>query len=243
MINKWKFVGWAFLVCTLLLNGCNAIKGSSAQIGGGKKPQGDEVEKTPAEEKKALLLKQIDRKFENPEAHFELGQLYHADGLWSQAENQYNTAMRFDPAHRRAQAAMVRLLIDGGDTNRAKLYADIYMNQVASSPTESLRLGQAFQKQNLDDYALSCYHQALHLAPNSAGVNKQIGYYYLSKNDKAKAQEYLTRSFQIDPRQPDVAGELGRLGVAVRIPQNTEKNTGKLDKIVEKPDKETKVNP
>ena len=237
MIGKWKFVGKAFLVCTLLLlfSGCSSTKGSLAQI--------DEAEKTPAEEKKVRLLKQIDRKFENPEAHFELGRLYQADGLWSQAENQYNTALRFDPAHRRAQAAMVKVLIDSGDTDRARLYTDIYMNQVASSTTESLRLGLAFQKQKLDDYALSCYHQALHLAPNSAMVNKQIGYYYLSKNDKVKAQEYLTRSFQIDPRQPEVAGELGRLGVAVRIPRKTEKDTGRLDRIVEQAEKEKDIKP
>jgi hypothetical protein len=46
----------------------------------------------------------------------------------------------------------------------------------------------------------------------------------------------LSRSFQLNPNQPDVAGELGRLGVAVKIPRKTEKNTDakKLDKMVEK---------
>jgi len=243
MIGKWKFIGRAFLVCTLLLSGCNSIKNPLAKIGADKTPRVDELEKTPAEQQKARLLKQIDRKFENPDAHFELGRLYQADGLWSQAENHYNTALRFDPAHRKAQAAMVKLLIDSGNTDRAGLYADIYMNQVASSATESLRLGLAFQKEQLDDYALTCYRQALHLAPNSAKVNRQIGYYYLSRNDKVRAQEYLTRSFQIDPRQPEVAGELGRLGVAVRIPRKTEKDTGRLDRIVEQADKEINVKP
>jgi Tfp pilus assembly protein PilF len=138
---------------------------------------------------------------------------------------------------------MVKVLIDSNNTDRAVLYADIYMNQVASSATESLRLGLAFQKEQLDDYALNCYRQALHLAPNSAKVNRQIGYYYLSKNDKVRAQEYLTRSFQIDPRQPEVAGELGRLGVAVRIPRKTETDTDRLDRIVEQSDKETELKP
>ena len=239
MIGKCRFISGAFLVCTLLLfSGCNSIKGSLAEIGGDKTAPVDELETIPAEQQKARLLKQIDRKFENPDAHFELGRLYQADGLWSQAESHYNTALRFDPAHRKAQAAMVKLLIDSGNTDRARLYADIYMNQVASSATESLRLGLAFQKELLDDYALSCYRQALHMAPNSAKVNRQIGYYYLSRNDKVRAQEYLTRSFQIDPRQPEVAGELGRLGVAVRIPRKTEKDTDKLDRIVEQADKE-----
>jgi tetratricopeptide (TPR) repeat protein len=222
-------VSLALLVCALLFSGCNSGKA--------KAPQVDEVKRTPAEEKKARLLRRVDRKFENSETHFELGQLYQADGLWSQAEHEYNIALRFDPAHRDAQAAMVKVLADSGDTAKSELSAEIYMNQASSSAAGSLRLALAFQKQGLDEYALACYRQALHLAPNSAKINRQIGYYYLSKNDKVRAQDYLTRSFQLNPNQPEVAGELGRLGVPVRIPRKTEKRTKKLDKIVEESDR------
>ena len=98
-------------------------------------------------------------------------------------------------------------------------------------------MGLAFQKEGLDEYALGCYQQALHLAPSSAKINRQIGYYYLSKGDKERAIDYLSRSFQLDPAQPEVAGQLGRLGGAVRIPRKTQKNTKKLAKIVEQSDK------
>jgi hypothetical protein len=37
--------------------------------------------------------------------------------------------------------------------------------------------------------------------------------------------------------QPEVAGELGRLGVSVKIPRKTQKRTKKLDRIVERSDK------
>ena len=218
-------VSLALLVCALLLGGCNGEKTK-------------EVEMTPAEKEKAGLLGRIDRKFENPDAHFELGRLYQADGLWSQAEHQYNITLNFDPTHREAQAARVEVLLDSGDTARAELLADEYMGQASISAAGSLRLALAFQKQALDEYALACYRQALRLAPNSAKINRQIGYYYLSKNDKARAQDYLTRSFQLNPNQPEVAGELGRLGVGVKIPRKTKKSTKKLDKIVEESDKE-----
>jgi len=211
------------LYCALLLVGCNSQTTNVAKV--------DQVQSIPAEAKKADLLKSLDRKYENPDAHFELGQLYQAEGLWSKAEWHYNIAINFDPAHRPAQAAMVRLFLDSGDTARAKNYADTYMNQVAGSATQSLLLALAFQKQQLDQHALACYQQALNLEPNSAKINKQLGYYYLSKNDKVQAKQYLVRSFQLDPRQPEVAGELGRLGVEVRIPQKTEKDTKKPDKM------------
>ena len=215
---------WAYallLLCSsalLLLGGCNSF-------GRDGRPKPDEVARTPAEEKKAKLLKQLDRKFENPDAHFELGRLYQADGLWARAEYRYNNVLSFDPVHRRAQAARVKVLLAGGDTAKAELLAGEYMTQASNSAEKSLRLALAFQEQQLDEYAFACYQQALHLAPNSAEINKQIGYYYLSKNDNVRAKDFLIRSFQLNPNQPGVAGELGRLGVVVEIPRKSEKRT------------------
>jgi tetratricopeptide (TPR) repeat protein len=219
----------ALLVCMVLFSGCGLFNK------GGK---GDDIALTPAEKEKAELLRTIDRRFENPDAHYQLGRLYQADGLWAQAETCYNTTLRFDPAHRDAQAGMVKVMLDSGNTARGELYADIYMNQVASSAMGSLQLGLGFQRQGLDEYALSCYQQSLGLAPNAAKVHRQIGYYYLSKNDKERARDYLMRSFQLNPNQPEVAGELGRLGVAVQIPRKVEKRTKKLDRAVEESDKQ-----
>ena len=232
-LEAGSFVFWLDLVtvftftllflCTTLLVGCT----SQEMAGTGK------VERIPAEQKKATLLKTLDRRFENPDAHFELAQLYQAERSWLKAERHYNVALGFDPAHREAQAAMVKVFFDSGETAKAKTYADIYMNQVAGSASGSYRLGFAFQKQLLDEYAFDCYQQALYLSPNSARVHRQLGYYYLSKNDKVRGEEYLKRSFQLDPLQPEVAGELGRLGIEVRIPRQTEKRTKKLDRIAE----------
>ena len=220
------------LYCALFLVGCNGSTTKVAEV--------DQVQSIPAEERKANLLKLLDKKFENPDAHYELGQLYQAEGLWPKAEYRYNVALSFDPTQRQAQAAMVKLFLVSGDTAKAKTYADIYMNQVAVSAIQSLRLAMAFQKEQIDEHALACYQRALHLAPNSAQINKHIGYYYLTKNDKVRAKEYLTRRYQLDPSQPEVAGELGRLGVEVRIPRKTEKDVGKLDKMVEQSDNKTK---
>jgi len=225
MTGKKKFISPVFWVCILLLAGCS----ENAKI--------NKVAETPVEEKKAKLLRKIDRKFENPDTHYQLGKLYQADGLWAQAENQYSIALDFDPVNRDAQAARIKVLLDSGDKPKAELLADEYMSQAYHSAVASLRLGLAFQKELLDDYALACYQQALRLAPNSARINRQIGYYYLSRGQKTQATDYLTRSFQLDPRQPEVAGELGRLGVAVRIPRKTTNKTKKLNEIVDQADK------
>ena len=65
------------------------------------------------------------------------------------------------------------------------------MNQAAGSATQSLRLGMAFQKQQLDGYALDSYQQALSLAPDSAEVNKQMGFYYLIKTTSREIYYFI----------------------------------------------------
>jgi tetratricopeptide (TPR) repeat protein len=200
------------LLCTTLFVGCSSQDVTST----------GQVQSVPAEQRKADLLKTLDRKFENPQALYELGRVYQSERNWIKAEYYFSRTISFDPAHAEAQAAMVKVFIESGDTAKSKTYADIYMNQVAGSANASYRLGFAFQKQLLDGYAFDCYMQALHLDPTSAKVHKQLGYYYLAKNDKVRAEEYLKRSFQLDPVQPEVAGELGRLGVEVRIPRKVE---------------------
>ena len=210
------------LNCTLsiVLVGCESPEMKAAEA--------ERARKLPADVRKANIQNSLDKKFENPVAHYELAQIYHAEGNWAKAEYHYNIALSFDPANADAQASMVKLFLDSGDTAKSKNYANTYVNNAGNSDIESLRLAMAFDKQQLDEYALTCYQQALNLAPDSAKINKQMAYYYLGKGDKERAKEYLVRSFQLDPTQPEVAGELGKLGVEVKIPGRTEAETRKL---------------
>ncbi len=225
----------AVVSCTLLLVGCfEKLKSPESR----SSQKAESIGKLSMEHKKADLLKKLDRKFENPDAHYELGRLYQEDGLWAQAEDHYNIALGFQPSHRKAQAALVKVMTDSGNQAKAGNYSDIFMNQAAGSAAESLKLAIVFQRQYLDEQAAACYQQALRLAPNSAKINRQIGYYYLSKGERERARDYLSRSFALNSNQPEVAGELGRLGVEVRIPRKTEKDTKKLDKIVEQSSEE-----
>ncbi|MHC4642873.1 MAG: tetratricopeptide repeat protein [Planctomycetota bacterium] len=196
-------------------------------------PQLNRISQAQSQQRKLRLLKAIERRFENPEAHFELGQLYQAEGLLVSAEYHYSTALRFNPVYRDAQAAMVKMKIENGDIAGGKLQADTYMRQVSTSAAGSRWLAMAFQKQGMDEYTLACYQQSIHLEPNSAETYKQIGYYYLSKDDKVRARDYLSRSFEIKPNQSDVALTLGQLGVEIRMPQKPETIPGQPQESVE----------
>lgn len=221
-VSLFTFV--LLLNCALLL----ALVGCESQEM--KAADAERVRKLPVDARKANLQQSLDTRFENPVAHYELAQLYHAEGLWQKAENHYNFAISFDPSNADAQVALVKLFLDSGDTAQSKIFADNYMNAARDSDIQSLRLGMAFEKQQLDEYTMTCYQQALKLAPESARINKQVAYYYLGKGDKDRAKEYLVRSFKLDPSQPEVAGELGRLGVEVRIPGRADKDVTETGK-------------
>jgi tetratricopeptide (TPR) repeat protein len=166
----------------------------------------------------AQLLAELNKKYETPEAHLELARLYHKAHNWLKAEGYYNNALGFDPGNKAAQAGLVKLFLDRGEPAKAEQFANAYIRQAAPSVRETLRLGWEFKQLNMDDYALRCFRQALAADPSSFEANKQMGFYYLEKGDTAQAKQYLMRSFELNPRQPEVAGALGKLGVVVEFP-------------------------
>jgi tetratricopeptide (TPR) repeat protein len=166
----------------------------------------------------AQLLAQIEEKFENPDVHYQLARLYHKSQNWNKAEYHYHSAINFAPGNKEAQAGLVKMFVDSGDKAKAEQFAAGYIRQAGLSVKETLRLGWEFEQLGLDEYSLQSYKRALGTAPDSDAANKQLGLYYLNKGDTASAKKYLTRSFELNSRQPDVAGELGRLGVVVQTP-------------------------
>jgi len=173
---------------------------------------------------KAVLLEQIQQKYENPAAHYQLGRIYHAEGRYEKAEFEYRVALGFDPVNYLARAGIVKALADQGKQAASADAAWKYINQEADSPDSALRLGRAFEIVGLPQYALQSYQQAQFLAPNSADVYRRLGLYYQSRGDQVLAEQYLRQSFQLDPYQPEVAAALGRMGIIVESPPPPEKN-------------------
>jgi tetratricopeptide (TPR) repeat protein len=202
---------YALLVYVLIvLGGCAGTAAPPPPVPPTGTPTADMTE--------AQLLAELNKKFENPQVHYDLARLYHKSRNWNKAEYHYVRAISFEPGNKAAQAGLVKMFADSGDKAKAEQFANGYIRQAAISVTETLRLGWEFEQLGMDEYALRSYRQAIAAAPDSDAANKQIGMYYLSKGDTANAKQYLMRSFELNPRQPDVAGALGKLGVVVQTP-------------------------
>ena len=210
-----------FLAVLCAAAGCNEVDVNTGDI----PPVRSDIRKTE-------LLQQLQRRFADPELHFELGKIYQTEGQWDKAVFEFRVAKGYNPVHWDAAAATVKTFYQAGKNDRAVIMSENYINEAGYSATSSLQLGKAFQNEMLEDEALTCYQQALRIAPDSAGLNKQVGYYYLAKNDLVRAEQYLRRSFEIEP-SAEVSGALGRLGIAVELPRKNVIDAGKLDQMFE----------
>ena len=209
----FKFIGLMSCLFALCLTGCYQPN-----------PRVDRQQIESMANPEAYLLSLLDQRYINPDVHCELGRYYHSQHQDTKALHHYQTALGFDPAHRPTQAAMIKLYLDQGKMSQAQELMQRYQRQIGSSPQQLVELGDALEGEGLDNYALSCYQQALKLGPDLAPTNKYLGLYYLKHNDLDQAKQYLKRSFDINPNQPDVAKHLGELGVTVQVP--TDYGTG-----------------
>src|SRR4030042_3982922 len=87
------------VVLGLILAGCNEKQKTAT----GEKISDKELN-GKTEKQKAVLMKDLDKKYENPKAHYELGKLYHSQGLWDKAEWEYNKRPAFARRHHEAPA-------------------------------------------------------------------------------------------------------------------------------------------
>ena len=174
---------------------------------------------------KNRLLTQVGENYQNADAHYKLGKIYASDKELDKALYEYDLALSFDPAHWPAQAAKLKALVSKGENEKADVAAEMYTNQTVGNIEGSLTLSKALEDEGLDKYVVRSYKSGIVKFPNSAELNRGLGMFYLKKDNKDNARIYLTRSFELDPTQTDVANELGKMGVKVERPQPKPQNT------------------
>jgi len=183
-----------------------------------KTPKVDRTYVETIPDKESYLLSKLDERFENPNVLCELGRYYQSEGKWEKAEYYFKTALGFDPAHRKTQAAYVNMLVAKGENAKADQTVQRYQRQLVNEPLKLVELAMVLADEKMDVYAISCFDKALQIAPTSFEANKQVGMFYLNRDENTKAKGYLTKSFELNPNQAEVAGALGRLGVVVEVP-------------------------
>ncbi|MCP4453162.1 MAG: hypothetical protein GY809_17005 [Planctomycetes bacterium] len=169
-------------------------------------------------DKESYLLSKLKTRYQDAETHGELGRYYLNQGMTDRAKHHLQIALGFDSALRPAQAAYVKLTTQvEGEIAGQRLCAE-YQRPLLSSAPEMIKLAKALGDEGLDTLSLGCFQRVLTSHPYSAEANRQLGYFYLTRKDVEKAKLHFSRSFELNQNQPDVAGELGRMGVTIETP-------------------------
>ncbi len=177
-------------------------------------------------DKESYLLSKLKTRYQDADTHGELGRYYLNQGMLDKAKYHLETAMGFDSALRPAQAAYVKLTSQlEGEMAGQRLCAE-YQRPLLSSAAEMIKLAKALGDEGLDTLSLSCFQRILSTQPYSAEAHRQLGYFYLTRNNQEEAKIHFSRSFELNPNQPDVAGELGRMGVTIETPGLPPSQTG-----------------
>ncbi len=86
------------------------------------------------------LQKQIERDYRNPDLHYQMGKSYQSSGLWAQAIHEFRVAINFDPVHRPSQGALIKCLLDSGQSTDAKSTAKVFIDSASVSEPAEIRL-------------------------------------------------------------------------------------------------------
>jgi len=195
------------LVCVVLVSGCVRQKTVVTTTNMPLVP-----------DKESYLKSQLQNHFANPDVHCELGRHYLSEGLLDKAKYHFEASLGCDPAHRNTQAAYIKLFIVSHDSHKAAQLFTKYKKQLLSSPRQMCKLAKALGEEGLDEFSLNCFEQALVASPESAETHRQLGYFHSARGETQKALIHFQASIRLNPNQADIAGELGRMGIALEKP-------------------------
>jgi len=181
-------------------------------------PVNDPLAGLSPDQQKQKLFEQFEARYGTPMAHYKLGQIYETEGELRRAGYHYENAADFKPYFWAAQAASVKAYQDAKFPDKVARLEDKWATMAAHAD-DCLSLAKAYELVGLTAPAKAVYAKAEKVAPKSAKVFKASGYFYLANKDKAIAEAKFRRSFELDPYQPDVSAELGKMGVIVQSPR------------------------
>jgi tetratricopeptide (TPR) repeat protein len=152
---------------------------------------------------------------DNLEARYYLGRVYFTQNLFANAIEEFQTVLRRDPRHVKAQNNLGQAL-EGRNEIEGAMAAyrrAIEIDRDSPKPSELplLNLGKLLLQRDEMSEALSLLQRAAAINPASAPVRFQLGKAYIRLGRTAEAEKELVRACTLDPRDRGAHYQLGRL--------------------------------
>lgn len=150
----------------------------------------------------------------NPEAHFNLGRVYKAQGFLKEAMMQYQIALQLNPNYLSAQRelAELRQILTQDERVQQKLEGQTSLPQTdySSIPSaEAERRGRQLLNQGRTNEAIRYFEVILRERPDDAEVLKLIAFLYFRQEKFADSLEYYTRAQKSSPQDAEIPYAIG----------------------------------
>jgi protein O-GlcNAc transferase len=148
---------------------------------------------------------------QNPELHDELGSLYAQQKYWTNAQQEFATAIRLNPNLASAHVHLGLVMQAQGQTNG--LTELVQASQLApQNAAIALELGRALAASGQDEQAIPVFQHVLELEPGSTEASYQLA---LSLQRTNKIQEAISLLKTVVAAEPNNAEAMTNLGMAL----------------------------
>ncbi len=160
----------------------------------------------------------LERDPKSPEAHYNLGRVYKAQGFIKEALIEFQIAVKLDSGYLAAQRelAAIKKSLESDVRTQLKLQG---RENVSNLPTESIsgdeaeKRGRQLLQQGRTAEALRSLEQAAREKPDDAGLFKLLGFLYFRQGQYSAAAKSYGRARDLTPTDPEVFYAIGLINL------------------------------
>ncbi len=151
----------------------------------------------------ALYTQQLAVNPEQPEIHFQLGNLYVKKQQWELAIKSYEQAIKFNPQLIKAYSYLARLYdtkFNDNDKSVDYWYQAIKLNPDGITADKYLILGNILAGQKKLKKAIDCYQQAINISPNLLDAYHRLAELFLNQKQPQTAIQTYKKGVRCNPQ-------------------------------------------
>ncbi len=145
------------------------------------------------------------------DAHFALGSIDMAAGLWKEAIPEFEKVLALNPLDTFTALNLGVCRVQLGQPDQAEKFILDYLQAGPQDPELYLFLGRINFNQNKLDQAAAYYRKSLAIAPTSAITHNWLAAAEMVRGDLPKAESELREAIRLNPRLPGVHYNLGQV--------------------------------
>lgn len=162
-----------------------------------------------------------------PDAHYNLGRVYKAQGFIKEALVEFQIALKLNPNYVAAKRELnaIKASLENDVRAQLKIKGKENFNQTQFEPipaAEAEKKARQLLNQGRADEAIRYFEQALRQKEDDAGLNKMIGYLYFRQNRYSNSLERYSKAMQLSPADPEVPYAIGLIHMKTSMPEKAE---------------------